>query len=99
MIVRSDIVYSDDGTYGRKQVPDFLTDNNKHQKDNQVAGNSSFGVHARLHAVMPAVIPKGGMEEVVCRGAHSNISLVGSFPMFWYRLWLVLKLGLSVSIG
>ena len=67
LTVRSDVVYSDDETYGQKQVPVDKTDNNKHQKDNQLAGNSSLGVQAYLHAVMPAVIPKGSMEEVVCR--------------------------------
>ena len=68
LTVRSDVVYSDDETYGQKQVPVDTTDNNKHQKDNQLAGNSSPRVHACLQAVMPAAIPKGGMEEVVFGG-------------------------------
>ena len=92
MTVCRDVVYSDDETYGQKQVPVDTTDNNKHQKDNQLAGNSSPRVHACLQAVMPAAIPKGGMEEVVFGGAHSNISRIGSRPMFWYRLRLVLRL-------
>ena len=66
MTVQSDAVYSDDETYGQEKVPDFMTDNNKHQKDNQLAGNSSLGVYACLHVVvMPAAIRKRGMKEVV----------------------------------
>ena len=92
MTVCRDVVYSDDETYGQKQVPVDTTDNNKHQKDNQLAGNSSPRVHACLQAVMPAAILKGGMEEVVFGGAHSNISRIGSRLMFWYRLRLALRL-------
>jgi hypothetical protein len=91
MTVRSDVVYSDDETYGQKQVPDFMTDNNKHHKDNQLAGNSSLRVHARVQAVMPAAIPKGGVEKVVCRGAHQI--LAGSVVARCFGTdWLVLKL-------
>ena len=92
MTVCRDVVYSDDETYGQKQVPVDTTDNNKHQKDNQLAGNSSPRVHACLQAVMPAAIPKGSMEEVVSGGAHSNISRISSRLMFWYRLRLALRL-------
>ena len=57
MTVGREVVYSDDETYGQKQVPVDTTDNNKHQKDNQLAGNSSPRVSLKC---------KGSRREECC---------------------------------